>query len=349
MKALLKAEKNDGKFTIRDVPRPQLEGENDVIIKITGSGICGTDVHILHEEFPYWPPVIIGHEFVGIVEAVGSNVTNVKPGDRVVGEPHTRACGVCDLCRQGKIQLCTEKRAPGWGIDGANARYLRYPEPNLLHLVPDNVPDEVAVLAEPLAIVVHEVLERGRVEAMDYVAIVGAGPIGILAAFVAKAAGAAHTVLLGVDADEPLRFKIAKELGVDETINVLKEDAPARILAATRGKGADLVIECSGAEAGINTAIDCVRKCGRICVVGIPGAEKVSIKWKAMINKVLDVIFNFSSSFTSWDRALSVMATTPYDLSKLVTHRVSLDEWESVFADIAAGKCLKGVFVPADE
>ncbi|MGE4484491.1 MAG: zinc-binding dehydrogenase [Oscillospiraceae bacterium] len=348
MKALVKTGKGVGLVEVRDVPRPKLQADSDVIIKITGSGICGTDIHIFRDEFPYWPPVIIGHEFVGVVEEVGKKVTNVKIGDRVVGEPHTLACGTCELCRRGMSQLCKSKRSPGWGIDGADARYLRYPEPGLLLKVPDNVPDEVAVLAEPLAIVTHGVLERAVVEPQDVVAIIGAGPIGILAAIVAKAGGASKTIMLGVDSDEALRFPAARSMGIDETINVLKENAEERIMQLTGGRGADLVIEASGSEGGINSAIDIVKIGGRIGVLGIPGNEKVSIRWAKMDYKVAKVIFSFSSSHTAWDLALRIMASAKVDLSKLVTHRVPLEQWEETFEAINQGKCIKGVFVPDD-
>lgn len=347
MKALMKTAPGVGNFEIRDIPIPSVQEPDDVLIRVTAAGICGTDVHIYHDMFASYPPVVLGHEFAGVVEKVGSAVTKVKPGDRVTCEPHTKFCGKCELCRAGKIEICKAKRSPGWGIDGAFTDYVVVPE-LFLHHIPDAVSDEVAALAEPMAIVTYSVLERSRVEPQDVVAVVGAGPIGLLAAVVAKAGGARKVYVLGTDADEAIRFPAAKALGLDGVINTMREDAKAKILELTNGRGVDLAIEASGAEPGINTAIDIVRVCGRISVIGMPGREKVSIKWLEMINKVLDVYYNKSSSVSSWERALSIMATTPSDLRHVITHYADITRWEEMFDAIAKGEAIKVMFVPQD-
>ena len=330
---------------MRDIPVPAVKKADDVLIKVSAAGVCGTDVHIYHDMFKSYPPVVLGHEFSGVVTDVGTAVTGFKPGDRVVCEPHTLFCGKCDMCRAGKIQLCPEKRSPGWGIDGAFTDYLVVPE-LFLHHVPDNVPDDVAALCEPMAIVTHSVLERARVEPQDVVAVIGAGPIGLLSMVAARSGGASKLIVIGTDADEDIRFPAARRLGADCVINVMRESALEKVMELTGGKGVDLVVEASGSEPGINTAIDIVKKCGRISVVGLVGKERVSIQWLKMTNKVLDVAFNMSSSVSSWERALSIMATTPYDLSAVITHHSNISEWEQVFDDIAKGKAIKALFIP---
>ena len=346
MRALMKVEKGEGHFEVRDIPKPIITKPDDILIKVSAAGVCGTDIHILHDKFQNYPPVVLGHEFSGIVEDVGENVERFKQGDRVVGEPHTLACGICDACRHGKIQICKSKRSPGWGIDGAFTDYLVMPE-KMLHRVPGNVSQEVAALAEPTAIVTHAVLERGRVEPQDFVVVVGAGPIGVLSAFVAKMNGAARVAVVGVDADEPLRFKVADKLGADIIINASKKDVAAEIFDLTNGRGADLVVEASGSQSGVNTAIDIVRQCGRITAIGLSAKDSIQVKWDAMINKVLDVAFNLSSSYSSWDRALSMMERSPYDLSAAITQRESIENWESVFDEIQKGNAVKAMFFPA--
>lgn len=345
MKALMKVAKGLGHFEIRDIPKPQILNGDEVLIKVSAAGICGTDVHIYHDTFQNYPPVVLGHEFSGVVEAVGELVTAFKPGDRVVGEPHTRFCGKCDVCRAGKIQLCVHKRSPGWGIDGAFTDYLVMPELHLHH-IPSNVSDLVAALTEPMAIVTHEVLERGKVEPQDTVAIIGVGPIGLLAAVAAKAGGARQTIVLGTDADEAMRFPVARKLGVDVNINVQREDVLDTVLELTKGRGVDLVVEASGSEPGINTAVDIVRKCGRITVIGMPNKDNISVQWLKMIQKVLDVSFNLSSSVSSWERALSIMDSTPYALTAVISHTANIEDWEAVFDDIARGDAIKALFVP---
>ena len=172
------------------------------------------------------------------------NVGSFEIGDRVVAEPHSKACGVCENCRQGNVQIYSSKRSPGWGIDGAFTDYLVMPY-HLLHKIPDNVTDEVAALAEPFAIAVHEVLERGKIEFQDFVVVSGSGPIGIISAFMARAAGAGTIVMTGLDAGEYCRFDVAKQLGVDRIINVQKEKLQDVVMDMTNGRGADIVIETS--------------------------------------------------------------------------------------------------------
>ena len=137
MRALVKTAKGKGLVELRDVAVPEI-GTGEVLIEVKAAGICGTDLHIFQDEFPYWPPVILGHEFAGVIAEAGNDVADWKAGDRVVGEPHTLACGKCWLCCSGNRQLCASKRSPGWGIDGCFARYMRFPDPRLLHRIPDD-------------------------------------------------------------------------------------------------------------------------------------------------------------------------------------------------------------------
>jgi L-iditol 2-dehydrogenase len=345
VKALVKTAKGVGHIKVRELPVPVIKNDDEVLIKISAAGVCGTDIHIFRDEFPYWPPVVMGHEFSGLVEEVGPAVKGFKPGDRIVAEPHTHFCGKCYLCRAGHIQVCAEKRSPGWGIDGAFADYLVMPS-IFLHHIPDSLSDDAAALTEPTAIVVTGVVERGRAGVGDMVVIVGAGPIALLSIVVAKAAGAKKIFVLGTGADEAMRFPAAKAMGADEILNVTKVNAVDLIMEATGGIGADLVVEASGAPAGVNTAAAAAKKTGRITVLGLPGAETIPVTWGDMVKKMLDVSFCFSSSVSSWEKAISVLASSPHDLGALISHRAKIDDWEKVFADIEAGNALKALFIP---
>jgi L-iditol 2-dehydrogenase len=345
MKALVKIAKGIGNIEVRDVPVPSIQNDDEVLIKISAAGVCGTDIHIFHDQFPYWPPVVLGHEFSGVVIETGKAVQRFKAGDRVVGEPHTKFCGKCYLCRAGHIQLCAEKRSPGWGMHGAFTAYLVMPE-LFLHHIPGNLSDDVAALTEPTAIVVNGVIERGRATVGDTVVIIGAGPVALLSVVAARAAGARKVYILGTNADEAMRFPAAKTLGADMVINTQKVDATAIIMKETGGIGADLTVEASGAEAGINTAIAVTRKCGRLSVLGLPGAEKISVMWGAMVKKVLDVTCCFSSSVSSWEKAITILSTSSAPLSVLISHHAKIDDWKKVFDDIEAGNALKALFIP---
>ena len=345
MKALMKVAKGSGNIEIRDIEIPKIPHDDWVLIKVKAAGVCGTDLHIWHDKFPYWPPVVLGHEFAGEIVEIGDSVKGFKPGDRVVAEPHSLACGVCELCRQGKVQICASKRSPGWGINGAFTDYVVMPS-MLLHKIPEGVSYELAALAEPMAITVHQVVERGRIECQDFVVVSGAGPIGILAAFVAKSVGAAKVAITGMSACEQVRFKVAEVLGADYIINVEKENVVERVMELTNGRGADIVIETSGAGPAIAQSVEMVRKCGRISAIGISSKETINFPWNAAVYKVLDIAFNMSSSYTSWDRALSLIANTNRDLDKVITHRTSINEWETVFNDLVAEKGIKALFIP---
>ena len=147
MKALVKTKKGVGFIEVQEVSEPE-PGPGEVKIKVAACGVCGSDIHVRHDSFPYWPPVILGHEFTGTVVGLGKDCHRFKEGDRVVAEPHTRACGFCYLCRTGNVQICTEKRSPGWGIDGGMAEYICYPE-TLLHSIPETMSWDQAAVVEP--------------------------------------------------------------------------------------------------------------------------------------------------------------------------------------------------------
>lgn len=346
MLALVKTGKGKGLIELKEVPVPHIQ-KNEVLIEIKAAGICGTDLHIYHDEFLYWPPVILGHEFAGIIHAKGENIKDWNIGDRVVGEPHTLACGKCWLCRTGNRQICPEKRSPGWGIDGCFAKYMRYPEPELLHRIPDSLSFEEAAFVEPAANVVHDVLERGKVESMDTVVVIGPGPIGLMAAMAAKSGGADKVVIIGTDWDEELRLPTARKIkSIDYVLNVSKEDVLSSVMDLTAGRGADLVVEASGAENGIATAFQLVRKLGRITAIGLTGKEAIKFPYDSGMLKAADLYFNLSTSYTSWDKAINLINTRKIEVKPLITHKGGLQKWQEFFADLEDKKGIKGIFLP---
>jgi L-iditol 2-dehydrogenase len=343
MKALVKTAKGPGFVEVREVDIPKIPFPDWVLIKVKAAGICGTDLHIWHDQFQYWPPVVLGHEFAGVIVETGANVKRWKAGDRVVAEPHSLACGECDECRRGQIQLCASKRSPGWGIDGAFTDYLVMPA-SLLHAIPPDVPDVIAAIAEPMAIVIHQVLERGRVELRDFVVISGTGPVGILAAFLAKKAGARTVIVTGIGRSEQVRFPVSRALGADLCLNVEKEDIVQRVKELTGGRGADLVVEASGNPKAIAQSFQMVRTGGRISAIGFTGSGGVTVPWDTALLKVLDVSFNMSSSRTAWPKAMSTLGAFHESLAPYVTSVVSLDSWEDAFLRLEAEKDVKTVF-----
>jgi L-iditol 2-dehydrogenase len=344
MMGLFKTAKGEGHVSLveTDIPNPNAD---EVLIEIKAAGICGTDIHILHDQFPYWPPVILGHEFSGQIVEAGAHVTGYKVGDRVVGEPHTLACGKCELCRTGYQQLCSSKRSIGWGIHGAFARYLVLPE-KLLHHIPDSLTYDEAAVVEPAANVVQDVIERGGVAANDFVVVSGPGPIGLLSVMAARAAGAGEIALVGVKADVNHRLAIGKELGADHIIVADSENSVEKVAALTGGRGADLVVEASGAPAAIAATVAMVRRLGRIVVIGMTGGEQVTFPWNAAIWKMCTIVFNLSTGYTSWEKAIGLVASKKIDVGRLITHRVPITDWQEAFTAADEGKALKALIIP---
>ena len=346
MLALVKKAKGEGLVELIDRPIPT-PLDNEVLVKIAYSGICGTDIHILHDQFAYYPPVILVHEFSGEIVKVGKNVSNFKVGDKVVGEPHNKACGKCYLCRNGHIQNCNDKRSIGWGIDGSFTTYM-VTEEKLLHKIPTNLSLEEAAMAEPTAIVAHQLLERARVTPGDNVVIMGAGPIALLAAQMAKVAGAGKIYLCGCTSDVAYRLEVAKQLNCfDRFINVQEEDA-VKIITEETGIGADLVVEASGAGSAITSAIRVLKKRGLLCAIGMTARDKVEVPWNEAMMKVLDVQFNMSSSYNGWNIALSLMASGKVNVKPMIKV-MPLTEWESAFNQLQAGSAMKILLSPVEE
>jgi L-iditol 2-dehydrogenase len=344
MKALVKTQKGFGFLELLDVPEPKL-GPGEVLIEVKAAGICGTDIHVKHDRFPYWPPVILGHEFSGEIVELGPDCKYYKIGERVVGEPHTKHCGVCYLCRTGNVQICASKRSPGWGIDGCFTKYLVMPE-QLLHRIPDSMDYDTAALVEPTANTVHDVIERAGITGGDFVVVIGPGPIGLLAGLTAKAAGAHHVVMVGAPQDVGLRLDKARELKFETVLNVGEDNVVDTVMQLTNGIGADLVVECSGAPRAIAGTVDLIRKKGRICAVGLTGGRNVDFPWEKASFKVADIHFCMSTSYTSWDRTINLISTGQLPAQKVISHRMRLTEWEKAFEEIEAQRALKVILKP---
>ena len=328
MKALVKYAPGPGNLEIRSVPEPE-PGSGQVKIKIVEAGVCGSDLHIYHSDIaiPVNPPVVIGHEFSGIVEAVGEGVTACAVGDRVVSETAYHYCGVCDFCREGWYNLCVERRTLGYWYNGVFTKYTVVPE-GRIHKIPDNVSFTAAAMTEPLACVVHAVSDLNRIHAGDVVLVSGPGSIGMMAAQVAKAYGAT-VVLSGTDADIQ-RMETAKTLGVDYTVNVQREDLSHLLMDLTNGYGPDAVLECSGAAPAINTALRLIKKRGYFTLIGLPG-KKIEFDIEAINYKEMHLSGSLGSRNASWREAIRLLKAGRLNLEPLVTHKLPITEWEKAF------------------
>ncbi len=331
MEGLTKLAPGAGSVGLSERPEPELR-PGHAIVEVVATGICGTDLHIAAGEYPSVPPVTMGHEVSGVVVAVGERVEHGWEGARVVSETYFSTCGRCAFCVSGRINLCPERRSIGTHVDGGFAPRVLLPV-RALHRIPDGLDGVVAALLEPLACVCHSLLDPPRVGAGDRVLVIGPGPIGLIAAQVARACGG-RVHVRGAPSDAA-RLGCAQALGFD--VSAVPEDVGESDF--------DVVIECSGAAAGIAFGLESARRAGRYVQMGLAG-KPVEIPFDQVCFKELDVSSGFASTPASWSRALALAEGGRIELEPLLSEVVPLREWERAFAATRAGEGIKYALAP---
>lgn len=344
MKAIVRTDLAPEQMYLQDVAIPEI-GDEDALIRVKATGVCGSDAHMWTGEIQTVIPVIVGHEFSGIVEKIGSRVSGVKVGDRVISRLNVNICGRCRNCTTGNIQMCETRTSPGFLIDGSYAEYISMGAKNLIGL-PDNISFEVGATVEPMAIVAHALIERATVEQEDAVVVFGPGPIGLIAMQMARAAGAAKVFVVGTNVDEPLRLPLALKLGADAVFNVQKCNVEEEIRKLLGGNGADLVVDASGSPVAINTGIHLLRRQGRMCAIGLPTKSELPVEWLLATQKSLKLITTYSSSPWAWNVVVSMLNRGAIDGQSLITHTAPMAEYEKIFAEIVKGNLVKAVLLP---
>lgn len=341
MQALVKYAPGVGNIDVREMPEPS-PGEGEVKIEVKFGGICGTDIHIYHDHYGNKPPVIMGHECSGQVVEVGPGVESVNVGDRVTVIPAAYTCGRCRYCLEGHVFLCEERLSFGSGLNGSFARYAIVLEKNIRHL-PDNVSYEAGALSEPLACCVKAVVFLTGVSAGDVVLVAGPGPIGLLAAQVAKAEGGL-VVLAGTGVDTE-RLAVGRELGVDLALNIEEDDVDAILKDLTNGYGPDVVLECAGAPAATRMGIDIIRKEGKLTQIGLHD-HPFELDFLQILLKELRVVGSFASSLESWDRTMTLLGQGKLLIEPLISDVLPLSDWEKGFEKINNREGLKILLEP---
>jgi L-iditol 2-dehydrogenase len=322
MKAVVKTKRGEGNVEYMDYPE-QDPGPGEVKVRVEAAGICGTDIHILHDEFLSLPPVVMGHEFSGCVVGLGPQVKRFGMGERVTAEVPAYACGSCLYCKTGSVNLCDNRRGVGWSVNGCFAEFIVVEE-GQLHAIPDRLSYEEGALLEPLACCVHGVIELTDIKAGDTVYVSGPGPVGILTAQVAAAEGA-RVVVGGTSADSR-RLELASGLGVHRTVDVEREDPIAILRDLTDGLGADVVVECAGAMPAIRKSIDIVRRGGLVTQIGLSG-RSVELEIDKLVRKEVRLQGVFSANWRSWEYAIRLVEQGRVSLTPVISHRLPLSEW----------------------
>jgi L-iditol 2-dehydrogenase len=331
VQGLTKLAPGRGNVALAERPEPEPAPEH-VVLEVHAAGICGTDIHIHDGEFVSNPPVTMGHEVSAVVAEIGDGVDPTWRGVRVVTETYFFTCGECDDCRAGRTNLCPKRRSIGSHVDGGFARLVHVPAKNL-HRIPDWLDAHAAPMAEPLACCCHSLLDPDRVAAGDEVLVIGPGPVGLLAAQVARAAGGLVHVR-GRPHDE-LRLDTARRLGFD----VSTTDAGAVAFEPT------VVVECSGSEAGIAFGLESARRAARYVQIGLAG-KPVTIPFDLVCYRELIVTSGNASTPASWRRAMELIEARAVELEPLLSEVVPLGEWERAFAATRAGAGIKYVLAP---
>jgi len=328
MQALVKYSKGPGNMEIREVPEPK-PGPREVKIEVKFAGICGSDIHIYHDNIaiPLNLPVVTGHEFSGVVKAIGEGVTSCKLGDRVTSETAIDYCGQCFNCKTGRYNLCNGRKTLGYWYNGAFAKFTIVPQ-DKIHLLPKKISFIEGALLEPLACVTHATMGQGIMNPTDIVLITGPGAIGLMALQVAKAYGA-KVIISGTDYDID-RLKFAKKLGADRVINIQKEDIYQIIKEETYNRGVDVVFECSGSSSAIKVNMDLIKKRGKYNQIGLT-EEMTSLDFNQICYKELKVTGSLGSIWTSWENAISLVKNDKVNLKCLVTHQFPLLSWKEGF------------------
>lgn len=335
MKALLKKYPAKGLW-LEDVPEPAT-GDNDVKIKIRKTAICGTDLHIYNwdawSQRTIQTPRVIGHEYVGEIVELGKNVQNWKIGEIVSGEGHI-VCGQCRNCLAGNGHLCKNTVGVGVNRDGAFAEYLVIPQENVRRCEKD-IPEEFYAIFDPFGNAVHTALSFPL--AGEDVLITGAGPIGIMAAAVCKFVGARRVVITDIN-DQ--RLELAKTLGIQYTVNTAKEDLGSIMEALNIREGFDVGLEMSGSEIALNTMIDHMIHGGRIALLGLLKSD-TRIDWSKVIFNGLIIKGIYGRQMHETWYKMSAMLQGGLDISKIITHRMDVRDFEAGFEAMNSGKCGK--------
>ncbi|MDR3118907.1 MAG: L-threonine 3-dehydrogenase [Mediterranea sp.] len=335
MKALVKLRPERGLW-MEDRPMPQT-GVNDVLIKIKKTAICGTDLHIYRwddwSQRTIKTPMIIGHEYVGEVVEKGKGVKNIKTGDRVTGEGHI-ACGHCRNCRRGKKHVCENIVGVGVNRDGAFAEYLSLPAENVVRLDP-RIPDEMAAIMDPFGNATHTALSFPVIG--EDVLITGAGLIGSMAAAICRFAGARYIVVSDLS---DYRLDIARKMGATLTVNPAKGETIAQAVKQLNMSGFDVGLEMSGSPRAFNEMLDSMYNGSRISLLGIQPAG-TAIDWDKVIFKALTLKGIYGREMWETWYQMEQMLISGINLSPIITHRFSIDEFQKGFDVMDGGECGK--------
>jgi L-iditol 2-dehydrogenase len=342
MKALVKNAPGDGNVDIVDVEEPPC-GENRVKVEVAFCGVCGTDIHVLHDTFRNYPPVILGHEFAGTVVEVGREVTGIALGEKVAGLGATAVtCGQCEYCPSGYFIFCRNRRGMGHGVDGAFAPYVVM-RPDQLYRVPKSLSLEEAAISEPFAAAIQAVTEMTQVRIGDTALISGPGPIGLLCLKLLVAEGV-KTIVAGAPGDD-VRLEAALRFGAAAVVNVGERSLLDAVREYAEDAWVDVAFECAGNASSVRGCLEALRPMGRYTQVGICGRE-IQFPIDQIFYKQLKLSGSICYTAQTWDRMMKIYAQGRISLSDIISSKLPLSEWRTAFDLCTERRGLKVLMYP---
>lgn len=328
------------KFSVelRDIPRPEI-GPDDILLEVAAVGVCGSDLHQWTADHS-WPvnyPVVLGHEFGGVIRELGKNVAGWNEGDRVVSETAAVIDPNSPMTRQGLYNLDPSRKGFGYGVNGAMTKFVRVPS-RILHHVPANLPLEKAALTEPCCVAYNAVVKNGTIEPGDRIVVLGPGPIGLLCAAMAKIQGA-EVAVVGLERDR-VRLDIAKQYGCTPIVDGLTEWAKEG-----DGLGVAGVIDAAGISATLKTAMQIVRPAGWISKVGW-GHQPLNFSLDPIVGKNVRLQGSFSHNWPIWERVIRLLSTGKLDVQPIIGGIWPLAQWHEAFETMHSGAIAKAVLKP---
>jgi L-iditol 2-dehydrogenase len=329
---------------LREVPVPGI-GDNDVLLAVQAVGVCGTDIHLAYEQHSgqinY--PVILGHEFAGVIVQAGKNVRGFKEGDRVVSETAAVIDESSPFVHRGLYNLDPARRGFGFGVDGAMTHYAKVPE-RILHHIPATLPFEVAALTEPCCVAYNATCGNVRILPGDAVAVIGPGPIGLLCAAMAKLSGAGEIVVIGAPADTR-RLQVAEQIGASATLGARGEDIVAWTRSLRDGYGFDVAIDAAGVSATLKIAMDIVRPAGQISKVGW-GPQPFNFSLDPLVQKAVTLQGSFSHNWPIWERVIRLLASRQLNFGPEFSRIWPIAAWHEAFESMHSREIVKAVLLP---
>ena len=353
MKAVVKVDYGEGKIELRDVPVPEI-GDDDVLIEVKAAGLCGSDLAFAqgHHADILRPPVILGHEFSGVIAKVGKNVTKWKVGDRVVSDNTGKVCGECYACSTADYLSCPERLGIGYGMDGGFTKYCKILGetlkvfPNSLMRIPECMTFEEAAILDPACNAYMAVVQEAKLMPGEYIAVFGAGALGQFSVEAARAAGAAKIIVIGLSQDAH-RFEVAKQHGATDIVVSDKEDAIEAVNRITNGEGVAVVVDCAGVSAVLKQAIQIVRTNGTIIKIGYD-ARPLGFSLDDIIGKAINLKGHFGYDWVSWRNVMNLVVAGKFTLNTAITHKMSISQFDEALTLLKNQQALKIILYPED-